>query len=940
MKANPVLAATDLPLDEQGPDQVRVPTCASTGVDDAWAAGDNAAVPDLTPRPRARLRPNAQHAVRQAKVLGRQHRPRVCAGKPAAGLPAQATSARSRSLGLHKGVAQVYGVKLQGLPGLVHAPHLPPVAGCPPSTARPASSLDWTLALFFRREVVSLGSLHTPVRRVPPSREQLSTNPEPPLPSGWRGRGLRYGAGMADPQVILPTSPILSLDAYLAAGGGDGLAAARRLGPEATHRRGHGDGPAGPRRRRLPDRAQVGVGARGRAAAGATSWPTAPRASRRRSRTGTLMRRDPYRIVEGAAIAALAVGATEVYLATKRSFTRRGRGPAAGRGRAAARPGLLGELTVTIVEGPDEYLFGEEKALLEVIEGRDPLPRAPAAVAARPVRHRASMRLGGRVASRATLGPRATRPRSTTSRPSPPPRTSWPRAPTGSARWARRARRARSSPPSSATSRRPGVHEVELGTPFADLLDALRRPAPRADVGEAALSRACPTRCSPRPTSTCRSPTRTSRPAAPASARPASSSTTTGRHGQRRPGVSAASSPSSRAASARRASRGRVAITERLLAHRAGQRPATTTSARSTALAPHGHRRQPLLPRHRGAARRVEHPARVPRGLRRPPRAPHPAPTGARAADQGHHRRRHGRLRRRPPPQAAGLDVPGLIADLAAAMAATAISVTRLSRELRRNVESRRDVEVEAESRGGCRRAGHDRDRRRDARGRVGGTLDAQDSDSAAERSAREIQAARDRANAAAQAMFDAESRIDQIAVEIDSTNKELAALEAEVAAFRTDLEEMAVRKFVNSGVGQNPLLTGVEGANDAAAADMLFAVATDSSAVTLDEYEEAGRELDETRSRLEDQRREAQDASEEYQDLQRRAEEEIVRLQEIEKQRLHDEGVQAALAAQRREPRAPDRRRSRSGTPGAGRGGRVERGHRRCNVGVGPTGR
>jgi NADH:ubiquinone oxidoreductase subunit F (NADH-binding) len=37
--------------------------------------------------------------------------------------------------------------------------------------------------------------------------------------------------------------------------------------------------------------------------------------------------------------------------------------------------GLLQELDVTIVEGPDDYLYGEEKALLEVIEGRDPLPR-------------------------------------------------------------------------------------------------------------------------------------------------------------------------------------------------------------------------------------------------------------------------------------------------------------------------------------------------------------------------------------------------------------------------------------------------------------------------------------------------------------------------------------------------------------------------------------
>src|SRR4029079_11022526 len=32
-------------------------------------------------------------------------------------------------------------------------------------------------------------------------------------------------------------------------------------------------------------------------------------------------------------------------------------------------------LSVAIVAGPEEYLFGEEKALLEVIEGNEPLPR-------------------------------------------------------------------------------------------------------------------------------------------------------------------------------------------------------------------------------------------------------------------------------------------------------------------------------------------------------------------------------------------------------------------------------------------------------------------------------------------------------------------------------------------------------------------------------------
>ena len=40
-----------------------------------------------------------------------------------------------------------------------------------------------------------------------------------------------------------------------------------------------------------------------------------------------------------------------------------------------ADAGLVCDAPLTIVTGPEEYLFGEEKALLEVIEGNDPLPR-------------------------------------------------------------------------------------------------------------------------------------------------------------------------------------------------------------------------------------------------------------------------------------------------------------------------------------------------------------------------------------------------------------------------------------------------------------------------------------------------------------------------------------------------------------------------------------
>src|SRR5690606_4887591 len=37
--------------------------------------------------------------------------------------------------------------------------------------------------------------------------------------------------------------------------------------------------------------------------------------------------------------------------------------------------GLCEAFSITVVRGPDLYLYGEEKALLEVIEGRPPLPR-------------------------------------------------------------------------------------------------------------------------------------------------------------------------------------------------------------------------------------------------------------------------------------------------------------------------------------------------------------------------------------------------------------------------------------------------------------------------------------------------------------------------------------------------------------------------------------
>ncbi|GAA3391530.1 NAD(P)/FAD-dependent oxidoreductase [Cryptosporangium minutisporangium] len=164
VKAHPMLANTDLPLDERG----RI-TCLPTlqvvdpdgnVVEGAWSAGDCAAVPDLTSdTPGATCSPSAQHAVRQAKRLGRNIGILLNGGQPVDYSHKHVGSVAS--LGLYKGVSQTYGVKTKGfIAWFMHRSyHLSRV----PTFNRKVRVLaDWTLALFLRREVVALGQLHDP----------------------------------------------------------------------------------------------------------------------------------------------------------------------------------------------------------------------------------------------------------------------------------------------------------------------------------------------------------------------------------------------------------------------------------------------------------------------------------------------------------------------------------------------------------------------------------------------------------------------------------------------------------------------------------------------------------------------------------------------------------------------------------------------------------
>src|SRR5258706_2790566 len=174
---------------------------------------------------------------------------------------------------------------------------------------------------------------------------------------------------------LLPEAPYDSYEAYRNALGDDALAKARAMAPEAV---------LGEIRR---------AGLRGRGGAG---FPTAHKwqsvaahscpvryvvANAAEGEPGTfkdrfLLRKNPYALLEGMLICAHVLSDKAGYIAIKASFRRE-----IERLKAAIQElralGHLDRFPINIVEGPEEYLFGEEKALLSVIEGLGPLPRPP-----------------------------------------------------------------------------------------------------------------------------------------------------------------------------------------------------------------------------------------------------------------------------------------------------------------------------------------------------------------------------------------------------------------------------------------------------------------------------------------------------------------------------------------------------------------------------------
>ncbi|WP_223624078.1 NAD(P)/FAD-dependent oxidoreductase [Microbacterium sp. EST19A] len=175
--ANPMTARhTDLPIDQRGLLAVQADLRVFDDVErrvveDAWGAGDNAAVPDLTQDAAgARTVPNAQHAVRQgrrlAKNLVRTLRGRQPVDYVHHNLGVVAT------LGLGRGIFQWRGIVVKGfLAWVMHRGYH--VLAVPTWDRKVRVLLGWIPGVLFGRDIVSLPDLRDP-------RELFVTGGEPP----------------------------------------------------------------------------------------------------------------------------------------------------------------------------------------------------------------------------------------------------------------------------------------------------------------------------------------------------------------------------------------------------------------------------------------------------------------------------------------------------------------------------------------------------------------------------------------------------------------------------------------------------------------------------------------------------------------------------------------------------------------------------------------
>ena len=175
----------------------------------------------------------------------------------------------------------------------------------------------------------------------------------------------------------------------------------------------------------------------------------------------------------------------------------------------------------------------------------------------------------------------------------------------------------------------------------------------------------------------------------------------------------------------------------------------------------------------------------------------------------------------------------------------------------------------------------------------------ASDTDTAAQQAAKEIADARERANAAADAYFASESRIDQLTLQQGQLQSEITALEGDVKALQLSVENVAIGRYTRSGSTGVPLLDGFQSPEDQVKVDALLEVIYDSSANDFDRFDALNADLADKRLQLAEKKDQAEKERVNLASLKDAAAAEVQRLKAVEADRLKDEAVRTALIAE-----------------------------------------
>ena len=174
--------------------------------------------------------------------------------------------------------------------------------------------------------------------------------------------------------------------------------------------------------------------------------------------------------------------------------------------------------------------------------------------------------------------------------------------------------------------------------------------------------------------------------------------------------------------------------------------------------------------------------------------------------------------------------------------------------------------------------------------------------DTEAQKAAKEIADARERANAANEAYFDAESELDALAIEAQTLEAEIAELQSQVSVLQERVQQMAINRFTSSSLNTSPLLNGFDSPEEQMQVSALTDVISETSAADFDEYDSLNSQLADTRAELEDKKAATVQQQANAAALRDQAIAEVDHLKEVEAQRLKDEAVRQALAEEERQ--------------------------------------